>query len=158
MIVLPSAKYPTAQTSQGFFDQLKERLTAVPGVRSVAAASRLPLIGPSWNKQLSLADTPLPTSLSQVPGVAYRLGEPGLFRDHGGRAGERARLQRSRPARCSRCGSREPGRGQEILEGRQPNWEDDLDGSARSAARVPALPPTSGSRALRWSESRATKS
>jgi putative ABC transport system permease protein len=44
-LALPVARYPTAEAQKSFFDRLKARLEAVPGVESVALASTLPTFG-----------------------------------------------------------------------------------------------------------------
>jgi putative ABC transport system permease protein len=46
-IALPSAKYPRLEQTSAYLDQLLERLRALPGVQSAAAASTLPLSGES---------------------------------------------------------------------------------------------------------------
>jgi putative ABC transport system permease protein len=44
-IVLPSARYPQREEMTRFFQQLSERVRALPGVQAVGAISRLPLTG-----------------------------------------------------------------------------------------------------------------
>jgi putative ABC transport system permease protein len=44
-IVLPSARYPQQEQKARFFQQLSERVRALPGVQAVGAISRLPLEG-----------------------------------------------------------------------------------------------------------------
>jgi len=46
-IALPSGKYPKSEQTSAYLDRLLERLPAIPGVRSAAAATTLPLSGES---------------------------------------------------------------------------------------------------------------
>jgi putative ABC transport system permease protein len=56
-IVLPAAKYPRAEAQVSFYDRLKTRLEAIPGVESTAIADRLPTDG-SRHLPYELAGTP----------------------------------------------------------------------------------------------------
>ena len=46
---LPEARYPTARSAISFFDNLKGRLEAMPGVESVAIADAFPTAGSRHN-------------------------------------------------------------------------------------------------------------
>src|SRR5262249_15485804 len=69
----------TARASR-FFDQLMSGLGQVPGVRSVGAISSLPLAGNVWTKRVVAWDRPLPSSLSELPRVEYRVVAGDYFR------------------------------------------------------------------------------
>jgi putative ABC transport system permease protein len=74
-----------------FFDQLVERVGALPGVQAVGVGTELPLgVGVGWGKSFYIEGRPLPTSLADLPGVLFKLASPGFFqalgyRLHGGR-------------------------------------------------------------------------
>ena len=55
-----------------FFQQLVQRLEALPGVKAAGVISDLPLQGERWSKQVSFPDRPAPASLDEVPSVQYR--------------------------------------------------------------------------------------
>ena len=78
---LPAAKYPEDRPdlTAGFFQQLTERVKALPGVESAGVTTGLPLTNSVWGKLLTLADRPAPTSLDDVPSVQYRQVSPDYF-------------------------------------------------------------------------------
>jgi putative ABC transport system permease protein len=86
-IPLPEAKYPippgpNAPPPAGlhFFNQLLERVKALPGVESASVTSMLPLgAGSGLGKRFSVEGHPLPSSLDQVPGVQLALVSPDYF-------------------------------------------------------------------------------
>jgi putative ABC transport system permease protein len=55
-----------------FFQQLLQRMEALPGVKSAGIISDLPLQGERWSKQITFTDRPSPASLDEVPSVQYR--------------------------------------------------------------------------------------
>jgi putative ABC transport system permease protein len=55
-----------------FFQQLVQRLEALPGAKAAGAISDLPLQGERWSKQINFPDRPAPASLDEVPSVQYR--------------------------------------------------------------------------------------
>jgi putative ABC transport system permease protein len=71
---LPAANYPEDRPdlTVGFFQQLIERVKALPGVESAGVSTALPLTNSGWGKLLTLEDRPAPTSLDDVPNVQYR--------------------------------------------------------------------------------------
>jgi len=79
-VALPATTYLDAPRAWAFVDEVLERGAAMPGVRSVAAASGLSLKGGYWGKNLTVADRALPRSLDEVPHVAYRLVSADYFR------------------------------------------------------------------------------
>jgi putative ABC transport system permease protein len=55
-----------------FFQQLLQRLEALPGAKAAGVISDLPLHGERWSKQINFPDRPAPASLDEVPSVQYR--------------------------------------------------------------------------------------
>jgi putative ABC transport system permease protein len=86
-IPLPEAKYPIPQRPDepppaglNFFNQLLERVKALPGVESASVTSMLPLgAGSGLGKMFSVEGHPQPSSLGQVPGVQLALASPDHF-------------------------------------------------------------------------------
>ncbi len=68
-LFLPAAKYDSTKALQ-FHRQVLERLSALPGVESVAAASNIPLQRYSMEVPFDLESSP-PRSQGQRPGVGY---------------------------------------------------------------------------------------
>lgn len=62
-----------------FFRELRERLAALPGVKSAAAVVNLPLAGENWSQAFYLEARPKP-SPGQMPSVNMRIITPGYFR------------------------------------------------------------------------------
>jgi putative ABC transport system permease protein len=81
LIALPDAKYPDSRPEQksGFFRELIERVSALPGVESAAASSKLPLGGGSTGKLFTRQDRPAPTSIESIPLIQYFQVSPGYF-------------------------------------------------------------------------------
>ena len=92
-IPLPNAKYPLPdrehlypQQAITFFEQLLERVEALPGVQAAGVSTTLPLrFGAGWNKYIRFEGRPAPTSLEQVPLVWFQLVSPHHFRAIGAR-------------------------------------------------------------------------
>jgi putative ABC transport system permease protein len=83
---LPESKYPRSQQARviAFFDQLIERVRALPGVESVATTSWLPLYGAgSWGKMFTREDQPPPKSLQDTAGLDYTHISPDYFKTLG---------------------------------------------------------------------------
>jgi putative ABC transport system permease protein len=59
-VTLPSAKYPKRQQWVAFYDQLTERLEALPGVKSAGFTSVLPFSGNFDGRGLAVEDHPRP--------------------------------------------------------------------------------------------------
>jgi putative ABC transport system permease protein len=76
---LPETRYPTADQRLRFFQQLEERVAALPGVESVAFANRMPMRG-GWGSGFRLdamPDTQLDSDFQAVsPGYFTTLGIP----------------------------------------------------------------------------------
>ena len=90
-IPLPKSKYPVPQQPNdpppaglNFFNQMLERVQALPGVESAGVSNILPLgVGNGWGKMFSVEGHPMPTSLDQVPGVGLALVSPNYFKTLG---------------------------------------------------------------------------
>jgi putative ABC transport system permease protein len=76
-VQLPAAKYGEPQQRADFFKRAEERLTTLPGVKSVGAISYLPLTGLATSTSFNLATKPLPPS--EAPGTEVRPITPGYF-------------------------------------------------------------------------------
>jgi putative ABC transport system permease protein len=78
---LPKSKYPGSRPdlTSGFFQQLVERVRALPGVESAAVTSSLPLAPGGWGKLFTREDRPAPASLDEVPVIQYRQLSPDYF-------------------------------------------------------------------------------
>jgi putative ABC transport system permease protein len=83
MIVDPlGSRYPTDASLLQFFDQVEREVTSVPGVRTVAWASSVPLGSPAEQVSFELAGRP-PPDQSLRPMADYKLVSPGYFRTIG---------------------------------------------------------------------------
>jgi putative ABC transport system permease protein len=76
-LALPRAEYPDAQAVAGFVRDLQERVRAVPGVRSAALLSHLPLDGGSSNSTYAI-EGQLLQDASRVQ-LDNRFASPGTF-------------------------------------------------------------------------------
>ncbi len=74
-LTLPWERYP-GDAAGAFFDELSERLAALPGVRSVAAASQFPPSGP-FTTQFALEGAP--ASGQTMPTALVTVASPGYF-------------------------------------------------------------------------------
>ncbi len=52
---LPESAYETRDAVLGFYRRLEEEVRGIPGVRAAAIVSQLPLTGPSWSSDFSVA-------------------------------------------------------------------------------------------------------
>jgi putative ABC transport system permease protein len=91
-VALPDSKYPIPINANDpqhpaaidFYDQLLERVEALPGVKSVSLGTILPFgAGTGWGKNLSVEGRPSPPSIDQVPVVRFALISPNYFRTFG---------------------------------------------------------------------------
>ena len=76
-IGIPEAKYPTPQARNQFFDRVRARVGALPGVEAAAWVDTVPLQGGST--QYVVAEGAPPMQDSELPTVAVRLSSPGYF-------------------------------------------------------------------------------
>lgn len=77
-LALPPAKFPTGAAVKNFYDRLAPRLTALPGVESVGAASALPMSALNARTEFVISGRP-PAKPSDVPGAQHRWVSPGYF-------------------------------------------------------------------------------
>jgi predicted permease len=70
--------YRTGPSRIRFFDQLRPRLEAVPGVESVSFINHLPISGDIWTLGIIIYGRPNPPP-GQQPTAAYRVVQPGYF-------------------------------------------------------------------------------
>jgi putative ABC transport system permease protein len=86
-VPLPEAKYPTPKTADdprdpaglAFYEQLLQRVRTLPGVKSVTAATLLPLgAGQGWGKFLSVEGQEA-DSVDKVPLIRFALVSPDYF-------------------------------------------------------------------------------
>jgi putative ABC transport system permease protein len=94
MVSLPPQKYmgrgPNGRPSpirmeraEAFYDELTARTRALPDVEYVGAINGIPLIGEVWGKSVTLLDRPLPSDLSGLPPIQYRVVVGDYFRAMG---------------------------------------------------------------------------
>jgi putative ABC transport system permease protein len=80
-IQLPRARYAGPEPVLAFFNRLKQRLAAEPGVRSVSLAFEHPL-SEGWTTSFIITETPHPKQ-GEEPEARMRPVSPGYFRDMG---------------------------------------------------------------------------
>jgi len=71
--------YPAGAPRIRFFEQLRPRLEALPGVESASLINHLPISGDVWTLGVEIAGRALPPP-GQGPAAAYRVIQPGYFR------------------------------------------------------------------------------
>jgi len=76
---LPSAKYPLPETRISFYDRLRTRLEAIPGVESIAMADALP----SWGSKLPFELAGAPVDDLRRPTLPVLTISPAYFRTLG---------------------------------------------------------------------------
>jgi putative ABC transport system permease protein len=91
-VALPDAKYPLPANGNDprnpaglpFYEQLLERVEALPGVKAASVSTVLPLSAMwTWGKYFSIEGRPDPPALNQVPGVSFALISHDFFRTFG---------------------------------------------------------------------------
>ena len=70
--------YPTTAARIRFFEQLRPRLEALPGVQSVSLINHLPISGDVWHLGVTVFGRPAPPPGEQ-PTAAFRVVQPGYF-------------------------------------------------------------------------------
>jgi putative ABC transport system permease protein len=81
-VSLPDAKYPNAAQQVAFFDQLEQRVAAIPGVERVGAINFLPLSGARSASGFAVAGRPTPKA-GEEPVGDMRAVTPGYFQAMG---------------------------------------------------------------------------
>ncbi len=74
----PPAEYDTPQKRVALFENVQERLSAVPGVRSASAINHLPVGGDIWAFGYDVVGRPAPAPGHEF-GAVYRVIRPGYF-------------------------------------------------------------------------------
>jgi putative ABC transport system permease protein len=77
-LALPEAKYPEPQRQRDFFDQLLNRIAALPGVKAAGAVNFLPLSGTGNQRNFLIEGKPEPKL-----NVGFRMVSPDYFRAMG---------------------------------------------------------------------------
>ena len=84
--------YRTGPSRIRFFDQLRPRLEALPGVESISLINHLPISGDVWTLGIIIYGRPDPPP-GQQPTAAYRVVQPGYFANHEDWHATRTRFQ-----------------------------------------------------------------
>jgi putative ABC transport system permease protein len=77
-IGLPGAKYREPEKRAAFFQQLLDRVRALPGVESAGTNSGLPLAGNNWGRSLTVDGQPV-LSVGEAPIINHCVITPGYF-------------------------------------------------------------------------------
>jgi predicted permease len=75
---LPQSTYKDRESIKVFYEKISDRLSILPGVKSVGLVSVLPLSGMNARSDFSILGRPVP-SLKDVPGAQNRWISPGYF-------------------------------------------------------------------------------
>jgi putative ABC transport system permease protein len=75
---LPQTRYPEDRQQVAFFDEVLRRVRSLPGVKSAAAASNLPMTGNNWGMGYTVEGAPAPPP-GRVPVANHRVVTPGYF-------------------------------------------------------------------------------
>jgi len=81
-IGLPGAKYRQPETRVAFFQQLLDRVRALPGVESAGTVSHLPLGGDNWGRSLTVEGFPV-LPVGEAPMINHCVISPNYFRAMG---------------------------------------------------------------------------
>ncbi len=77
-VTLPERKYPQLEPQIAFFQKLHTRMSALPGVKSAAWSSGLPLGNNGWQTSFTIEGRPLPPP-SETPSMEMTIVSPGYF-------------------------------------------------------------------------------
>ncbi len=77
-VQLPMAKYPEAQQRAQFFEQARERVATLPGVKAVGAINFLPLTGLASSTSFNVEGRP-EADAGEAPGTEVRVVTPNYF-------------------------------------------------------------------------------
>ncbi len=80
---LPETKYPDGPSRRAFFDALRGRLSALPGVSASGLVNTLPLDQERMVTMLDIEGRPRPADRMQMPRASIRIVSPGFFRAMG---------------------------------------------------------------------------
>jgi predicted permease len=82
MVSLAGASQYVGPAREAFYQQLTDRLQALPGVEAASAINHLPLAGDTWGLTLTIEGQPLPPPGEEVR-ATYRVSRPDYFRTMG---------------------------------------------------------------------------
>ena len=91
---IPEEKYTTPEKQAAFYDQVLQKVRAIPGVTAAGMISSLPLFPGGSTQPVAIEGHPAP-ALSEQPEVAVRLITPGLVKTLGLRIKRGRDLQES---------------------------------------------------------------
>ena len=103
-LTLPRERYP-GEGANAFFDRLVERLGAIPGVRSVAAASQYPPMA-AFDTEFAVERQQAPDGT--IPTALHHGDDPGALRGASRASAERPDFQCHRSTRHAACRDRQP--------------------------------------------------
>jgi putative ABC transport system permease protein len=78
-VVPPRVKYQTNEDRKIFYGQILERASALPGVRTAALTSVVPLSGGDSDMSFTIEGTPPPRTADEAPATWYRLVSAGYL-------------------------------------------------------------------------------
>jgi putative ABC transport system permease protein len=78
---VPADRFANGEAVTAFYDRLLERVHAIPGVTSASVSTGLPVSGPSFGMQFSLAGKPVEPS--RRPGAWFNMVSPEYFKTVG---------------------------------------------------------------------------
>jgi putative ABC transport system permease protein len=83
-MIVPVAGSKEADTAHRaiFYQQMLERVRALPGVESAAGINHIPLTGDMWDRTFLIEGRPKPAP-SDTPDAVYRIATPGYFQTMG---------------------------------------------------------------------------
>jgi len=108
-VALPFARYTNDSSVVRFYSQLVDRVRALPGVKDVGLASRLPFEPNGWSQDPLYPESDLATYANKIPPLNfYTTADGGYFRTMGiplvaGKTFDRMELQRPNEAIISRA-------------------------------------------------------
>ncbi|MFW6078570.1 MAG: ABC transporter permease [Gemmatimonadota bacterium] len=76
-LALPEARYEGSDRVVAFYDELADRLEALPGVSAAGYALTPPVGGGGWSTTMRIEGRPVPES--EAPSVAFNVVSPGYF-------------------------------------------------------------------------------
>ena len=78
-VIPPQVRYPDPASRAAFYDQVLERAQALPGVRTAALSSVIPLTGSDSDMGFQIEGAPPPRTPDEAPGTWYRIVSAGYF-------------------------------------------------------------------------------
>ena len=122
-VSIPTSKYTDAAHRQTFFNQLFERLDALPGVVATGGNSFLPMAGLGSATSFEIVGQPKPAA-GQAPVTDVRVVDPQLFPGDGRAAAARTRVRPPRRRNGDSSRHRQPDAGEPAFPGRGRDWQE----------------------------------